>query len=327
MTVEPKISIIVPVFNVQEHIERCVRSLFEQSLSELEYIFVDDCSTDGSKETLLSVLAEYPHRQNQVTVLSNSRRRGPLQSRSRGDLLAKGRYLMHADADDYLELDAAERLFRQATDEHSDAVVISYAREFTDRTEVCIRQWQYVNGKDFIRHIPETGFEFFLWGVFLRNTDELKQIIMRYYNHSEWEGFYMWEDMLIALPVLYNCKRISYNPAVLYHYNRTNVSSTLNTQKADNAYAALRVVDTMKGQLPEQELNLTWQMLTFAAKTPLITSVGLKQWKAEHSECNRYLMQMRHIPLKLRIWYWLLLHVLDDKSMQKIYLIKKRLLS
>ena len=58
----PKISIIVPVYGAEKYIERCVRSLFEQTLDDIEYIFIDDCSPDHSIEILNRVLVEYPYR-------------------------------------------------------------------------------------------------------------------------------------------------------------------------------------------------------------------------------------------------------------------------
>jgi len=60
----PKVSVCVPVYNVEKYIEKCVRSLFEQTLEDIEYIFVDDCSQDQSLNILHRVLTEYPQRQN-----------------------------------------------------------------------------------------------------------------------------------------------------------------------------------------------------------------------------------------------------------------------
>lgn len=64
----PKVSIIVPVYGVEKYIERCCRSLFEQTLDDIEYLFIDDCSPDRSIEILKKVLDEYPHRKNQVHI-------------------------------------------------------------------------------------------------------------------------------------------------------------------------------------------------------------------------------------------------------------------
>lgn len=59
----PKVSVIIPVYNVEKYIERCARSLLEQSLKDIEYIFVDDCSPDNSITMLENLLKEYPERQ------------------------------------------------------------------------------------------------------------------------------------------------------------------------------------------------------------------------------------------------------------------------
>ncbi len=59
----PKVSIVIPIYGVECYIETCARSLFEQTLEELEYIFIDDCSPDKSVEVLQQVMNEYPHPQ------------------------------------------------------------------------------------------------------------------------------------------------------------------------------------------------------------------------------------------------------------------------
>ena len=58
----PKVSVIIPVYGVEPFIERCARSLFEQTLEDMEFIFVDDCSPDRSVEILNKVVSEYPNR-------------------------------------------------------------------------------------------------------------------------------------------------------------------------------------------------------------------------------------------------------------------------
>ena len=65
----PTVSVIVPVYGVEKYIGRCVRSLFEQTLEDIEYIFVDDCTPVGSISVLNSVLASYPARQEQVKII------------------------------------------------------------------------------------------------------------------------------------------------------------------------------------------------------------------------------------------------------------------
>ena len=75
----PKVSVIVPVFGVEKYIERCARSLFEQTLDDIEYLFIDDCSLDRSIEILQQVLEEYPQRKLQVKRQTKAQRKASIK--------------------------------------------------------------------------------------------------------------------------------------------------------------------------------------------------------------------------------------------------------
>ena len=78
------ISVIVPIYGVEQYIERCARSLFEQTMNEgIEYIFVDDCTKDNSIYILNRVLEDYPERRHQVTLLRHDVNKGLPQARKR----------------------------------------------------------------------------------------------------------------------------------------------------------------------------------------------------------------------------------------------------
>ena len=71
----PKVSIIVPIYRVEEYIERCAESLFAQTFDDIEYIFVDDCSPDKSVEILQRTLEKYPHRKRLTRIERLSQQR------------------------------------------------------------------------------------------------------------------------------------------------------------------------------------------------------------------------------------------------------------
>lgn len=71
-----KVSILVPIYNVEHFIEKCLRSLFEQSYEYIEYVFFNDCSLDSSMEILEKILLEYPCRKGYCRIINNSKRRG-----------------------------------------------------------------------------------------------------------------------------------------------------------------------------------------------------------------------------------------------------------
>ena len=83
----PKVSIIVPIYRVEEYIERCAESLFAQTFDDIEYIFVDDCSPDKSVEILQRTLEKYPHRKRLTRIerlSGRARRRPPRPASQRG---------------------------------------------------------------------------------------------------------------------------------------------------------------------------------------------------------------------------------------------------
>ena len=118
----PKVSVIVPVYNVEQYIERCLHSLFSQTLDNIEYIFVDDCSTDDSAKIINRVLEQYPTRKILTKILQHSRNVGVAAARTTGIRAATGDYIIHCDPDDYVELDMYEKLHIRAIETNVDIV-------------------------------------------------------------------------------------------------------------------------------------------------------------------------------------------------------------
>lgn len=118
----PKISIVVPVYGVEKYIERCARSLFEQTLNDIEYIFVDDCTPDDSISILNKVLMEYPERINSTKIVKMSKNSGLPAVRKYGVSLAKGDYIIACDSDDYVEKEMYEIMFNMAKNNDLDLV-------------------------------------------------------------------------------------------------------------------------------------------------------------------------------------------------------------
>ena len=72
----PKVSVIIPVYNASKFLERCCNSLFSQSLDDMQFVFVDDCSTDNSTQIIKNVLVQYPNRQKQVKIVRQKTNQG-----------------------------------------------------------------------------------------------------------------------------------------------------------------------------------------------------------------------------------------------------------
>lgn len=118
-----KVSVVVPFHNVAPYLERCVTSLFSQTLEEIQFVFVDDHSTDESVEVLNGLLARFPSKKGQTLFLHlGEGEKGIPSARRVGQEHAEGEYIAQCDSDDYMESDMYETLYRAAVDQDADIV-------------------------------------------------------------------------------------------------------------------------------------------------------------------------------------------------------------
>lgn len=128
-----KISVCIPLYNVEAFIERCARSLFEQTYEDLEFIFVDDCSPDGSLDILKRVLADYPARRDQVKIIRHDHNRGLIVARQTAMAAATGDFLAHCDSDDWVDADLYATLAKAQQADDLDVAISSIVKEFEAR--------------------------------------------------------------------------------------------------------------------------------------------------------------------------------------------------
>ena len=121
-----KVSVIVPVHNVAPYIERCSRSLFGQTLEEIQYIFVDDHSEDESVAVLERVLDDYPQRRQHTVILQLREDKGTPAARKAGQDHAEGEFFSHCDSDDYVEPGMYESLYNAACREGADSAMCDF---------------------------------------------------------------------------------------------------------------------------------------------------------------------------------------------------------
>lgn len=139
----PKISVIVPVYCVEQYIEKCAESLFEQTLENIEYIFINDCTTDGSIRVLTECIERYPQRLPQTVIINLEKNGGLANARNEGFKRASGEYIISLDSDDYVEKDAYEKMLRLMVDGDYDIVMCNfrYFGDEDDRRVAGIKDW------------------------------------------------------------------------------------------------------------------------------------------------------------------------------------------
>ena len=107
---EIKVSIIVPIYNATQYLEQCVRSLMMQTYHNIEYLFIDDASNDGSVDMLRTLIDEYPSRIAQCKIYENDINKGVAFCRHVCMKNATGEFLIHVDSDDYVDLWFIEKM-------------------------------------------------------------------------------------------------------------------------------------------------------------------------------------------------------------------------
>ena len=130
MKEQPQVSIIVPVYNVENYIERCLNSLVNQTFKDIEIITINDGSTDKS----LELLNKYAKEDIRVSVIDLGDE-GVSYCRNLGIEKANGKYIMFVDSDDWIDFNMVEVMYKKAEENNIDLVMCSYIREFKDHSK------------------------------------------------------------------------------------------------------------------------------------------------------------------------------------------------
>lgn len=121
MEKQPKVSVIIPVYNVEQYLSRCLDSVISQNFNDMEII----CINDGSKDASLRILEEYAGKDSRIVII-DKKNAGVSAARNDGIAAAKGEYLAFLDGDDFWEADCLAKIYQEAEHNHSDIVIFAH---------------------------------------------------------------------------------------------------------------------------------------------------------------------------------------------------------
>lgn len=233
-----KVSILVPIYGVEQYIEECAVSLFEQSYADMEYIFVNDCTPDRSMEVLRDTLLRYPQRQRQVRIIDHATNRGLGAARHTATEAATGDVVMHVDSDDYLMPHAVERLCRAMADTGADVVDGGYVT--------------VADGQESAPVMPFHGSKEVYLKLMLCQNIVFNRIWGRMYRRSLFadggvspvEGVNYGEDYVVVSRLMLGARRAFIDEAV-YAYrcdNATSYSHSISEKNNRSLYRAHAIV-------------------------------------------------------------------------------------
>lgn len=213
------ISVIVPVYKVEKYVERCVRSLMEQTLKDnIEFIFVDDCSPDNSLAILQETIRQYPQREPAVTILHHDRNQGLAAARQTGFARATGKYIIHCDSDDWTEPQLYETLLHAAEQHQADIVGCAYYANYPAETEIVDYPFDEETLDTINRSEPSLLY-CAVWNKLIKK--ELYTV-----NDIRWfEKINMYEDVGVTTRLRAMSAKTVFVHTPLYHYNQENCNA------------------------------------------------------------------------------------------------------
>lgn len=294
----PLLSVLVPLYKVEPYVERCVRSLLDQTLNltaRVEYIFVDDGSPDASADAVRRAAAAFPGRD--VRILVHERNRGLAAARSTALDAARGEWVVHVDSDDWLSPDALEALLAEGRLTKADVVYGGYALHDGGRTLRRVAAPE-PDRQAILRSLLRQDFRVDnrTWGILFRRS--------LYEGIRPVEGLNFAEDYAVVPRLLRRAVGVASVDRTLYYYRTANGSSYMNnlTGRSADAYveANRRVTAAFAGDaawheaLVEGKLNVAkWILKRGFDPEPWLSRLFAPEWLPRDVLGRLYLRAIR----------------------------------
>lgn len=208
-----KVSVIVPVYNVEDYLGRCLDSLIDQTFGDYEIICINDCSPDNSAEVLCNYQSEYPHL---IKVYHNEENMGLGKTREKALTLAKGDYILFIDSDDYVKSDYISSYVKAIEENDYDIIIGGYIRDASGKKTTHLPSnsvWSTVT-------YPMACAKLFKKSFITNNNLEFTQVACG-------------EDIYFSLSAYYcgaQTKVIDY-AGYYYYYNRDSITGSMDYKK------------------------------------------------------------------------------------------------
>lgn len=285
---EMKVSIVIPVYGVERYIGHCIDTLMQQTLADVEFIFVNDCTPDRSFDVVEDMIAKYPERRKQITILHHEVNKGLPAARNTGLAVAKGEYIFHCDSDDFLEPTMLEEMYNAAKKQDADYVWCDWYLSY-ENSERYMTMPACATPDEALKSMLAGGMKYNVWNKLVRRELYSENGIEFPAGHS------MGEDMtMIKLAAC--AKTVAYAPKALYHYVRTNgeamTQSVSEAKIADMQYnlnSTLEFLSTIKGGT---QLEKWFGYFKLQSKFPFLISdqkETLMIWNRLYTEANIYI--------------------------------------
>lgn len=197
----PKVSVIVPIYNVEKYLEKCINSLLSQTLEDIQIILVND----GSKDNSGNIAKEYEKNNKDRVIYVEKENGGLSDARNYGLKYATGDFIAFLDSDDYIEKNAYEEMYNKAIEENSDYVECDFIWEFPNKIRVD-KQYPYKNKKEMLSFVRVVA-----WNKLIK-----RQLITD--NNLEFPKGLRYEDVEFTYKLIPFVNKFAYVDKPFIHY-------------------------------------------------------------------------------------------------------------
>ena len=301
----PRISIITTIYRSEYYIEKCARSLFAQTLDNVEYIFVNDATPDNSISILDTIIKDYSYRNTSIKVINIEKNQGVANARNVGIENATGEYVIHCDSDDWVDNDMYERLYQKAKETNADIVACNFRHEFSD--------FQYDFHQQYADNMEENIRRLINGKIFPSLCTSLtRRSLFTENNLSFPVGLNMGEDLFFNLQLYLHANKIVSMDWAPYHYRHTEDSSCVQrTRKSiDSDIAIAGMIERlMKERNLYEKYAKDIEYRKFFSKLPLMEDLNNRNnhqaWLSIFPETNKNIWEYDQLDWKRKTELWL----------------------
>lgn len=227
-----KISVIIPIYNVENYLKDCLDSICTQTLTDIEIICIDDGSTDNS----LSIINEYASKDSRIKVISK-KNGGQATARNLGIKEAQGEYIAFVDSDDFIESEMLEKLYSKAKDNNLDIAMCKIATYDNQTGEIKDNVWYYMLGvfRDFEKDIfTHKDTKEFTCNIAVTPYNKIYKRTLIKDNDILFPEGLIFEDEKFFYDVYLRARKVSIVDEFLYYYRVNRKGSTVSIEKEND---------------------------------------------------------------------------------------------
>lgn len=298
----PKVSVVVPIYNVEKYIKKCMDSLVNQTLQEIQIIFVNDGSTDESG----NIAKEYASKYLNKIIYLEKENGGLSDARNFGMRYAEGEYIAFLDSDDYVENTMYEEMYNKALQENSDYVECDFLWEYPDKTKKDKRN-SYNNKKEMLTNVRVVA-----WNKLI------KREILEKNNISFPKGL-RYEDIEFTYKLIPYLNKVSYVDKEFVHYVQRN-NSIANVQNERTA-EIFTIFDNIIKYYQEKGFYEEYkEELEYSYSRILLCSSLKRICKIKDSKTRKKLIEETFEKLYQQFPLWKENKILNNRSIKNMYM-------